>query len=293
MRSESEMFNLILKFAREDERIRAVYMNGSRANPKVPKDIFQDYDIVYVVTETLDFIDNQEWIQFFGDLIMMQEPDRNHFGDVSQIDIQSSYGFLMLFEDGNRIDLRIQTIAETLTTYGKDSLTVPLLDKDNLLPKIHPPSDRDYFVQKPTQLEYDSYTNNFWWCLQNVAKGMWRNQLPYSKLMFEHTIRKALDQMIAWWIGIQYDFRVSVGMFNKYFKDFLPENYWKMYEQTYANSNAEHMWESIFVSCELFRSLAQEVAERFQFTYPMDDDRNMTAFLKQVKDLPKDAKGIN
>lgn len=31
-----------------DDRIRAIYMNGSRTNSNVPKDIFQDYDgVVY------------------------------------------------------------------------------------------------------------------------------------------------------------------------------------------------------------------------------------------------------
>ena len=52
MRSEKEMIDLILDTARKDERIRAVYMNGSRTNPNAPKDLFQDYDIVYVVRET-------------------------------------------------------------------------------------------------------------------------------------------------------------------------------------------------------------------------------------------------
>ena len=33
MRSEKEMFELILRVVKADERIRAVYMNGSRANP--------------------------------------------------------------------------------------------------------------------------------------------------------------------------------------------------------------------------------------------------------------------
>ncbi len=39
MRSEREMFDVILHVAKEDKRIRAVYMNGSRTNPNVPKDI--------------------------------------------------------------------------------------------------------------------------------------------------------------------------------------------------------------------------------------------------------------
>ncbi len=33
MRSEQEMFELIINTARNDDRIRAVIMNGSRANP--------------------------------------------------------------------------------------------------------------------------------------------------------------------------------------------------------------------------------------------------------------------
>jgi len=37
-------------------------MNGSRANPNVKKDIFQDYDIVYVVTETESIIRDEDWI---------------------------------------------------------------------------------------------------------------------------------------------------------------------------------------------------------------------------------------
>ena len=56
MRSKHEMFSLILGVANKDNRIRAVYMNGSRANPKIKRDIFQDYDIVYVVKETESFL---------------------------------------------------------------------------------------------------------------------------------------------------------------------------------------------------------------------------------------------
>lgn len=51
MRNEKEMLDLILRTAVNDPEIRAVYMNGSRTNPNVKKDIFQDYDIVYVVNE--------------------------------------------------------------------------------------------------------------------------------------------------------------------------------------------------------------------------------------------------
>ena len=77
MRTEKEMMELILRTAEEDARIRAVYMNGSRTNPYAPKDIFQDYDIVYVVEETGSFIRDKEWIRRFGDILFMQYPDED------------------------------------------------------------------------------------------------------------------------------------------------------------------------------------------------------------------------
>ncbi len=286
------MMELILHTAKNDARIRAVYMNGSRTNSNAPKDIFQDYDIVYVVTETNPFITDKAWLRDFGELRMMQEPDKNDFGREAENNSVSSYGFLMLFTDGNRIDLRLLTKEKMLEEYEKDKLTIPLLDKDNILPSIAQPTDVDYHVQKPSKAKYDSYTNNFWWCSQNVAKGIWRDELPYAKQMFELTMRDALDNVVSWWIGIQTDFQVSPGKLGKYFKNYLPDPYWKMYEQTYSDAGYESMWESIFVTCELFRVLAKEVAAHFNFTYPMEDDQNMTAYLKQVRNLPAEAKDI-
>lgn len=292
LRNNEIMMGTILDFARNDERIRAVYMNGSRTNPNVPKDIFQDYDIVYVVTETTPFIEEQSWIKHFGEILMMQEPDKNDFGDEDVRDQNHYYAFLMLFTDGNRIDLTLQSREAMLEVYGTDSLTIPLLDKDGMLPTIPPSSDINYHVKPPTEADYYSYTNDFWWCLQNVAKGIWRDELPFVKQMFEHPIRESLDQVVCWWIGMHHDFQVSPGKSGKYFKNYLPEKYWNMYKKSYTDANNENMWESVFITCDLFRMLAQEVADQLNFTYPMEDDLNMTKYLKQVRNLPKDANNI-
>lgn len=51
MRSEKEMMDLVLSLAEQDERIRIVTLEGSRANINIPKDEFQDYDITYFVSD--------------------------------------------------------------------------------------------------------------------------------------------------------------------------------------------------------------------------------------------------
>ncbi len=292
LRTETEMFDLILTKAAEDDRILAVYMNGSRTNPHAPKDLFQDYDIVYVVNETAPFVTDHAWIDYFGERLMIQEPDKNDAAVGKPVNIHKSYTYLMLFTDGNRIDLHVETVASMQEGYKSDSLTVPLLDKAGILPAIAPASDQDYRVKKPTEAEFLNNCNEFWWCLQNVAKGIWRDELPYAKEMFEQVVRVPLNEMVSWWIGHNHDFQVSTGKMGKYFKDSLPEKMWLQYEQTYSGPNVKAFWTSIFAAISLFSALAKELAKEFQYTYHQCEEDNMLLYVRHVQALPADAKTI-
>jgi len=280
MRSEKEMMELILHVAVPNERIRAVYMNGSRTNPNVAKDKYRDYDIVYVVTETAWFLDNKDWISIFGEPAIIQEPDKNSIADGEDLDISRSYGWLMLFKDGNRIDLHIETVCDN---YGEDKLTMTLLDKDNILPQIPPPSDIDYHVKKPTEAQYASATNNFWWCLQNVAKGIARDELTYAMNMYMRVVHEKLESMVAWYIGIDTHFSVSVGMWGKHFKKYLPHDLYEMYVKTYSDADYEHLLNAIFAACALFKLIAPDVGNQLGYTYHIHEEENMMEYLSKVR----------
>jgi aminoglycoside 6-adenylyltransferase len=132
MRTEQQMFDLILATARDDDRIRAVIMNGSRANPTAPCDFFQDYDIVYLVTDVEPFRHNLEWIARFGELMILQLPDE--MDDPPPVDAPG-FAYLMQFADGNRIDLTIHPVGR-LDALEEDSQTIVLLDKDGIPPAV-------------------------------------------------------------------------------------------------------------------------------------------------------------
>ena len=148
MRSEQEMYRLILDTAQNDERIRAVILNGSHANPNAPRDIFQDYDIVYLVTDVSSFVEDRHWIDRFGERMILQTPD--DMGDPASIP-RASYTYLIQFMDGNRIDLNLSPVS-TVEEIKNDSLSVLLLDKDNLIPPFPPAGDKDYLTS-PTNKE--------------------------------------------------------------------------------------------------------------------------------------------
>jgi aminoglycoside 6-adenylyltransferase len=82
MRSEEEVITLILNVANTDDRIRAVLLNGSRANPGATKDIFQDFDIIYIVTKIDTFLKSHSWIDVFGERLILQlrQPDASTIG---------------------------------------------------------------------------------------------------------------------------------------------------------------------------------------------------------------------
>lgn len=283
MRSKQEMLDLILGVARADERIRAVYMNGSRANPNVPEDRYQDFDIAYVVSDTAPFLEDRAWVSVFGEFLMVQEPDLNGRAWGEDLDFSRSYGWLMLLEDGNRIDLHIEIPDVTRDAYTADGLTVPLLDKDGILPPIPPPSDREYWVLAPSKDQYGAYCNNFWWCLNNVAKGIARDQLPYAMDMFGMIRRDMLGGMLEWFIGTRTGFSVSVGMMGKYFKKYLPGAMYGMYVKTYSDGEYRNLWDAVFAACGLFRIAAGEVADHFKYSYNHTDDANMVAYLERIR----------
>lgn len=45
------------------------------------------------MTETASFIEDKTWINEFGSLIMMQEPDKNDFGRQIDFDFTKSYPY--------------------------------------------------------------------------------------------------------------------------------------------------------------------------------------------------------
>lgn len=286
MRTEQEMFDLILEIANNDERIRAVYMNGSRTNPNIVKDKYQDYDVVFVVTETESFLANKNWVEKFGEIAIVQEPDWN---DVKtglyggHFDFSRSYAWLMLFKDGNRIDLGIEIKEEAKKHFIEDKLTKLLLDKDNFLPKIPLPTDEDYHVREPNQDEYTAYCNDFWWCLNNVAKGIARDELPYAMEMYNLVVRRLLNRMIDWYIGTLTDFSVSTGKMGKYYKKHLPSELYGLYARTYSDSDYNNFWASVFTACKLFSTVALSVGKYFNFNYRKYEEDSIMDYISKIR----------
>jgi len=282
MRSDEEIKKLILNTAETDPRIRAVILNGSRANPNAPADKFRDFDIVYYVNEIESFTCDLSWIDVFGERIILQMPDEMELYPEDADKHRAGFSYLMLFKDSNRIDLTLYLIDKPEYNYHPESLSIVWLDKDGLFEGIKPPSDKDHHITKPTAKLFAETCNEFWWVSTYSAKALARGEITYVREVTETIIRPMFMRIVNWYIGCETDFSVSTGKGGKFMHKYLsPEVYSKLL-LTYPDADIERNKTSLLVMTELFSSLAKHAAQKLGYKYNSDEEANVMAYFESV-----------
>lgn len=279
MRNAEEIKKEIIGFALQNKGIRAVLLNGSRANVNIKPDKYQDYDITFLVSGIKNFTSDLRWTDVFGEKLLQQLPDQMIPGNAK--DKQSvAFHCLMLLEDGNRIDLTLFPVEKFKSRFYTDSLTVVWLDKDERFLNPEAPSEKDYFTRKPTIQEFFDYCNEFWWVSTNAGKGLARNEIIYAKEMIENHLRPVLMKMLEWYIGSNNSFSVSIGKGGKFLKKYLQKKMYGQLLSTYAGTDIEDNWDALFTLISLFSKCASEVAAAAHFEYNDAEEINAIKYLK-------------
>ncbi|WP_080848990.1 aminoglycoside 6-adenylyltransferase [Cytobacillus gottheilii] len=279
MRTEREMMNMLIDLAKNDNRIRLITLEGSRTNKNIPRDSFQDYDISYFVTDMDSFKESDLWLDIFGKRLMMQKPEDM---ELFPPELGNWFSYLMLFEDGNRIDLTLIPVNEVDDYFSKsDGLVEVLLDKDSLVKNDVIPSDRKYWIKKPTAREFDDCCNEFWWVSTYVVKGLARREILFAVDHLHEIVRSNLLRMMSWQIGLEKGFNFSLGKNYKFIYHYLPKEDWETLLTTYSESSYSNMWQSLFTCYELFRKYSKSVAEDLGYKYP-DHDESISNYTQNI-----------
>ena len=170
MRSEVEMMRLIVTKARQDDRIRAAYMNGSRIDPSAVHDRYSDFDVVYIVRDIRSFTRDSTWIEYFGEVLILQKPD-DWYSHPYDYDGRDNFAYLMQFEDGNRIDLTLIDVMNIESVMKNPEPRQILLSKDGFENLTDIPVRDFYQVKKPEEKEFSGCCNEFYWVSLYVAKA--------------------------------------------------------------------------------------------------------------------------
>ena len=256
MRTEPEILDLIFQTAKTLQ-VEAVAMSGSRTNSQAPQDEFQDYDLVYVVDDIDNLTSDLSWLDLFGKRIIEQEVGFGH-----------RRLFLMLFEDGNRIDLTLCPKDYIQEWVDSEAGFTVLEDPEHLFEPYSPNIER-YWTNSATEKDFEKVCNEFWWVSAYVVKGICRNQLIYATDHLYGICQQEFLKILAWQVASDRG-RVDVGKNYKYLFNYLPAEKEKEFSNLLDFSSIEKLTQSLFATMELFHQESQFLANKMGFDYDME-----------------------
>ena len=267
MRTDTEMMNLILQIA-ESLQVEAVALSGSRVNPRAPKDEFQDYDVVYIVDDLEDLISDLSWLDQYGNRLIEQHNRLGH-----------RRLYLMLFEDGNRIDLTLCP-KESIQEWVDSEANFEVIKDDKGLFEAYQPNSKRYWTVPPTEEEFAASCNEFWWVSAYVVKAIRRNQLIYATDHLYGICQQELFKVLAWQVTSDRGV-VDIGKNYKHLFQYLPAEQEKEYSALLDLSSFDKITKSLFATMGLFNREAQILAQKMGFTYDKEVAEKMTSYAKE------------
>ena len=112
-----DLLRRLVAFAEGDENVRAVLLEGSRADPRGAIDEWSDYDVAFVTRSNEPYL-RAEWfagfVSQFGEVALAQTPDDPALFDDAH-DPLEHYAYLTQYADGLRLDLTFETVAYVRT----------------------------------------------------------------------------------------------------------------------------------------------------------------------------------
>ena len=267
MRTETEMLDIILKTA-EALQVEAVAMSGSRTDTKAPKDEFQDYDVVYVVDDFDNLTSDLSWLDYFGKRIIEQE-----------VGLGQRRLYLMLFEDGNRIDLTLCP-KEHIKEWVESEADFTVLEDTKGLFAPYSPTPQRYWTSPASETDFENSCNEFWWVSAYVVKGIHRNQLIYATDHLYGICQQEFLKILAWQVASDRG-RVDIGKNYKYLFNSLPAEKEKEFSNLLDFSSKEKITHSLFATMQLFHQEAQSLAQKMGFDYDKEVAEKMIEYAEE------------
>ena len=267
MRTEPEMLDLILQTAKT-LKVDAVALSGSRTDAQAPKDEFQDYDVVYIVDDFANLTSDLSWLNQFGKRIIEQHNVLEH-----------RHLYLMLFEDGNRIDLTLCP-KEHIQEWVDSEAGFTVLEDPKGVFEPYSPNPQRFWTSPASAIEFDKACNEFWWVSAYVVKGICRKQAIYATDHLYGICQQELLKVLAWRVAADKG-TIDIGKNYKYLFNYLPAEKEKEFSNLLDFSSLDKITQSLYATMELFHQEAQSLAQKMGFNYDKEVAEKMIQYAEE------------
>ena len=266
-RNQEQMLRLVLQVA-ENIQVDAVAMSGSRTDTKAPKDEFQDYNVVYIVESLDGLLADLTWLDQFGKRIIEQHNVLDH-----------RRLYLILFEDGNRIDLTLCPKVHIKEWVDSEADYTVLKDEKGLF-ESYTTNPQRYWTNPASPIDFEKACNEFWWVLAYVVKGICRKQAIYATDHLYGICQQELLKVLAWRVAADKG-TIDIGKNYKYLFNYLPAEKEKEFSNLLDFSSLDKITQSLYATIELFHQEAQILAQKMGFDYDKEVAEKMIKYAEE------------
>jgi aminoglycoside 6-adenylyltransferase len=277
-----DVLDRLTAWAAADPNIRALILEGSRANPRSRIDAYSDYDVAIVVADRAPFDESDAWERWLGEPLI-------HWGDSGDDDGIVRTMRLVIYESGTRIDYCILTpdALARMKALGRlppifDTGYRVLLDKDGITAGLPAATHDTHVPRPPDAAEFARWIDDFWIDAAYVAKSLCRGERLPAKHGLSLLVLWHLRRLLEWRAAVDDGWTLPAGRHGRGLQARVSPERWKQLEATFSGADVAADWRALWQALDLHRELAGEVASALGFDYPHQRDAGVTSYLRAL-----------
>ncbi|GAB4185864.1 MAG: hypothetical protein Tsb0015_03190 [Simkaniaceae bacterium] len=271
----------IISWIDSEEVIRLALLTGSFADRSVTDEL-SDYDISLFCSDPRELIESDSWIKDIGD-VWVVVPEKYHLLEAT---IPTR---LVIFQGGKKVDFSFfsQDQLDILDTEGlPDAFHMGyevLVDKDRLANKLPLPKFTGFREARPSEEEFHSLINEFWFEAYHVAKYLYRRDLWSVQFRLSGIYHSVLIKMICWNEAARHNWEYTTHPNGKQLKNWVGKDTWTAIHHIFPHFDAKEGWQSLRELLQLFIKLSHETSKFLGYRNLTDLETEMDLFITELE----------
>ena len=187
--------------------------------------------------------------------------------------------YLILFEDGNRIDLTLCPKDHINEWVDSEAGFTVLVDEKDLF-ESYSPSPQRFWISPASKTDFEKTCNEFWWVSAYVVKGICREQVIYATDHLYGICQQELLKVLAWQVASDRG-TVDIGKNYKYLFNYMPAEKEKELSNLLDFSSLDKITQSLLAVMQIFHQEAQTLAQKMGFEYDREVAERMIQYAEE------------
>lgn len=268
----NEILQRIVEWAKDNDNVIALIQTGSRARSDGKVDEFSDYDIEVIAKDISHLAKNSSWYKSFARVWVYQGFNEG----------QDCPTRLVVYDGGVKVDYTLATEKRIvdMNDSGLDSIYEKgykvLVDKHNATEKLPKPTDKSQQKKEPTEKEFQTVVNEFWFEAFHIPAYIIREELWVVKFR-DWTMKEKLLNMLEWDASLRKN--EDVWYIGSHMKDWIDAHDWENLHNAFGHFDQQDSWRALIRTMDIFRTVSRRVAEVTGYHYPTETDENITNYV--------------